>query len=618
MVKTRPVASVREREPGAPTDLVAIVNKAMARGPSQRYANAGEMAQDLRRFQTGQLVAAHRYTTSQLLWRWLRRHRVAVAFSAVFVTAVAVLLALYVRTVIANGEQDALRRRVLLEERGRAELLAGHPGRALVYLVNAAGTGAIDGALGFLIAEAARPFDKQLAVVPTNGGEAVVATSLDGSLIAAASGGQVLLADAHDGRILHSFEASTQRIRAVSFDPTSRHVVVAGDDQIAHVWSVTGNFERDLVGHTGAILDATYSSLGDVGTASADGTAKVWSVDGKVATSNCHNDRDDDDSARRPFAKVVSLRFSPTGLRVASADDGGMACVWWAVNGALHWRLRGGHTQGLTLTAVRWMHASNSIVTSSADGTARVWDYELGKPRYAEIRHTDGTAILGFEVSDDDQYIVTAGADHSARLWRLPDESSDSGLPKPELVWTFTDHGDAVDDVAFSDQGRWVATAGRDGIAHVVDIATGKTLAVVEHAGAVRFVSFDHDSKHLFTGSDDGTVRIWDLSRIEPRHVEVDTIVQAIAISARGVVATANVDSKVTIIDGQMSYSRPMARSSSPPETTPRRTCGTVTRSLDCCAEYHRSTPSHTRPTDTPSRSVVVMDRSGCSRRRRR
>jgi len=564
MVKTRPVIPVRDREPGAPTDLVAIVNKAMARGPSQRYADAGELAQDLRRFQTGQLVAAHRYTTPQLLWRWLRRHRVAVAFSTVFVAALAVVLALYVKTVIANGEEsergrarDALRRRVLLEERGRSELLAGHPGRALVYLVNAAGTGTIDGALGFLIADAARPFDRQIAQVATGGrGETVVATSPDGTVLAAASGGQVVLADARDGHRIKAFEASRQRIRAVAFDPTSRHVVTAGDDHVARVWSATDRSdvpERKLEGHTDAILDVTYSSLGDIGTASADGTAKVWSGDGKVATSNCHNDTRDEEIARRGrVARVVAIRFSPSGNRVASADDINMACVWWAGSGAMEWRLRG-HTQALT--AIRWLHHSESIVTASADGTVRVWDYALGKPRYHEIRHVEGSAIVGLEVSDDDQRLLSAGTDHTARLWKLPEPTAGGTMRDVEPVWAFDRHADAVDDVAFSDDGRWVATAGRDAIAHVLDATTGKSIAFFEHAGPVKSLAFDHESKRLITGSNDGTVLIWNLAGIAPRHVELETVVHAIAIG-HDEVASGNDDSTITIIDEHRTHQR--------------------------------------------------------------
>jgi serine/threonine protein kinase len=77
------VVPLTDREPGAPTDLVAIVERAMAPLPIDRYADAGELASELRRFLTGQLVSAHRYTAGERVGRFLRRHRAAVMIAVV-------------------------------------------------------------------------------------------------------------------------------------------------------------------------------------------------------------------------------------------------------------------------------------------------------------------------------------------------------------------------------------------------------------------------------------------------------------------------------------------------------------------------------------------------------
>src|SRR5688572_6416410 len=57
------------------SDLATIVAKAMEREPAARYRTAQELAEDLRRFQTGQIVSAHRYSPIELLRRFLRRYR---------------------------------------------------------------------------------------------------------------------------------------------------------------------------------------------------------------------------------------------------------------------------------------------------------------------------------------------------------------------------------------------------------------------------------------------------------------------------------------------------------------------------------------------------------------
>ena len=82
LVKEGPPKPLRAVAPEVPADLLAVIDKAMARDPADRYATAKELADDLRRFQTGQLVGVHRYTTRQLARRWLRRHRTAVSVAA--------------------------------------------------------------------------------------------------------------------------------------------------------------------------------------------------------------------------------------------------------------------------------------------------------------------------------------------------------------------------------------------------------------------------------------------------------------------------------------------------------------------------------------------------------
>jgi len=77
------VVPLATRERGAPPDLVAIVHRAMAPLPIDRYGDAGELASELRRFLTGQLVSAHRYTASQRVGRFVRRHRAAVTIATI-------------------------------------------------------------------------------------------------------------------------------------------------------------------------------------------------------------------------------------------------------------------------------------------------------------------------------------------------------------------------------------------------------------------------------------------------------------------------------------------------------------------------------------------------------
>jgi len=129
-VVSGPPRSLAVAAPGVPPDLVTIVEKAMARDAVDRYANAGELASDLKRFQRGQLVAAHRYTPAQLVRRWLRKHRAAVTVGALAALALAAFaIASVARIVREQHEATAARslaehnRQLADERRAAAERL---------------------------------------------------------------------------------------------------------------------------------------------------------------------------------------------------------------------------------------------------------------------------------------------------------------------------------------------------------------------------------------------------------------------------------------------------------------------------------------------------------------
>ena len=75
----------------------------MARRPEIRYPSARELAEDLRRFQTGRLVSAHVYSRGTLVKRWLRRYRAPVIVAAVALTLLAVVGVVSVKRVIERA-----------------------------------------------------------------------------------------------------------------------------------------------------------------------------------------------------------------------------------------------------------------------------------------------------------------------------------------------------------------------------------------------------------------------------------------------------------------------------------------------------------------------------------
>jgi tetratricopeptide (TPR) repeat protein len=108
-------------QPDVPADLLAIVAKAMAFAADDRYRTARELAHDLRRFQTGQLVSVHRYSAGQLVRRWLRRHRAAVTVIAIALAVLVGFGVLSIHQILVAEHAADEQRRAAVQNRGDAE-----------------------------------------------------------------------------------------------------------------------------------------------------------------------------------------------------------------------------------------------------------------------------------------------------------------------------------------------------------------------------------------------------------------------------------------------------------------------------------------------------------------
>jgi hypothetical protein len=240
MAATGMAPPVERIDPAAPRELVAIVAKAMAPVPDRRYVHAGELASDVRAFLAGKLVPAHRYSAGELVRRWVRRHRLAVAIAAIALVALAATGVIAIRSVVRERDRANAERDRANEEFERASLAWNRAeDRSQQLLVERASTLA--------------DHDPTRAV-------ALLRHLPDGSRFALRARDIAQLAAAHG--IARGVLLPGKQINEIAVSPDESTLAAMGEDGIIHLLDVATAKKRELA-RTGAwISSATWADGG--------------------------------------------------------------------------------------------------------------------------------------------------------------------------------------------------------------------------------------------------------------------------------------------------------------------------------------------------------------------
>jgi WD40 repeat protein len=270
--------------------------------------------------------------------------------------------------------------------------------------------------------------DTTVRLWPVDGGEARVfeghradveelAFSADGRLLASAGeDGAVGLwrlapdAKAPAAPLLRGQKAA---VTGVAFSPDGAALASSSRDGSVRLWSTaTGKQLHNLEGHDGEVTSVVFAHGGDrLATAGHDDSVRLWKLEDQTSRV-----------VARDLAGAERVAFSP--------DDAWLA-VWGA--GAKAWlcpvtgngcRVLLGH--GTRIHALEFAPDGAHLVTSSGDGTLRVWDTASGESH--PLRgHT--APVFDLALSRDGQRVASASGDRSVRLWRLalPPRDADLG-----------------------------------------------------------------------------------------------------------------------------------------------------------------------------------------------
>ena len=502
-VLRQPPTPLEERQPGIPQDLVTIVRKSMAYRKEERYPSARELAEDLRRFQTGQLVSAHEYSSLTLFKRWLRRYRtsVAVALGCLLLLIIGGIVGVR-RIVVALDIAE--RERARAEERSNDLLLVEaraslerDPTTALawlkIYPLNAPGWERVRNiALDAWSRGAARHVFRRDENLVT-----FMSFSPDGKLFACAGEGRKIhLWNVESGKTVDSlrYEGS---LKGTAFTPDGRIVAfVEWDSKTIGLWDlVTGKVRHLGTQDSDVVVSIALSPDGRwLVSGNSDHRLRLWSL--ATGEQTVLEGFDFYEGA----SLLGTITFSPDSRWLAFAGEANTVHLREMDSGKT--RILPGHTGAVRPLA--FSPDSKSLVTGAKDQTVRLWDIAAGTSRILG-QHTSAVKTALF--SPDGKLIATGGQDRAVWLW-------DVATGEGHMLGS---HTSQVDSLAFSPSGQLLAAAGPDTTVRLWQLETGEMRDLHGHKSDIYQVVFSSDGRYLASTSDDHTVRLWDMSIVQGR-----------------------------------------------------------------------------------------------------
>jgi WD40 repeat protein len=298
----------------------------------------------------------------------------------------------------------------------------------------------------------------------------------------------------------NQIKAHQRAILDVSFSPDGKSIVTASIDGTARLWNLAGEPLAELTGHQDAIYSASFSPNGQrVATASDDGSVRLWDLTGQqIAEFKGHQGR------------VFDANFSPDGQQIVTTGRDGTVRFW-----------------NLSGQQLDQLEPITSTEEFSGIGIQTNWDSETNTVKVVGVFGNSPAQKAGLRVGDRilavdgepgethsqteilDKIKGEVGTSVTLRMGRQGRADFDVSLVRTTFV---AEVPKLATHVKFSPDGQQILTCGEDGTIRLWSISKEQLAEFEVNENSFWSCSFSPDGQRIATASNDGTVRLWDLS----------------------------------------------------------------------------------------------------------
>jgi uncharacterized protein with WD repeat len=193
---------------------------------------------------------------------------------------------------------------------------------------------------------------------------------------------------------------------------------------------------------------------------------------------------------------IFSIAYSPDNVTFAYATSEGNVWLLDANTGEPNETPLIGHTE--SISSLDFNRDGSILASGSYDRTIRLWNVDTGELRKTLEGHTDNVQHVTF--SPTGLILASASDDGTIQLW---------DIKTGDVIKILDGHAERIRHVSFSPTGLILVSTGSDGTIRLWDINTGEPVKTITPASGAFFTVYSPDGNTL-ASTDRKVIHLWD------------------------------------------------------------------------------------------------------------